>query len=94
MAQQRHIDLQLKDFGFSMKNIGTPSQMEYQTLFLNQLNSFMARIRWRAWHILNPSSKDVKETYGFNTTKAPPSDIAELKLFEENITSRSGDLVN
>ena len=75
-----------------MKNIGEPSRMEYQTLFLNQLNSFMARIRWRAWHILNPSSKDVKETYGFNTTKAPPSDIAELKLFEENMIKLASKL--
>ena len=86
MAQD-NIDLQLTktNFGYSMKNIGEPSKMEYLTLFLNQVHSFMGRIRWRAWHILNPSDANKKETFGFNTTKAPPSDIDELKVFEEKM---------
>ena len=59
--------------------------MEYLTLFVNQVHSFMGRLRWRAWHILNPSNAVEKETFGFKTQAAPPSNIEELKEFENNL---------
>ena len=44
----------------------------------------MTRVRWRAFHILYPSNREQKKTYGFNTTNPPPI-LPELSLFEEKM---------
>ena len=67
-----------------MKNIAEPSQKEYLFSFIKQVRSFVTRVRWRAFHILYPSNREQKKTYGFNTTNPPPI-LPELSLFEEKM---------
>ena len=39
---------------------------------------------WRAWHALNPDKNSGIETYGFNTTRAPPA-VPELREFQQDV---------
>ena len=50
-----HFDFEKKNFGYSLKNIGEPSKMQYYLALIDQTRKFVFRIRWRAFHILNPS---------------------------------------
>ena len=67
-----------------MKNISEPSQKEYLVSFIKQVRSLVTRVRWRAFHILYPSNRERKKTYGFNTIQPPPI-LPELSLFEEKM---------
>ena len=81
---QVHFNFEQTSFEYSLKNIAEPSQKEYKIAFINQVRSFVTRVRWRAFHILYPSNREKKKTYGFNTTKPPPI-LPELHLFEEKM---------
>ena len=71
--EQEHLDLQETDFGYSLKNILAPTQKEYIFALLGQVQSFMTRLRWKAFFILNPEEdSEDQETYGFRTQKRPP----------------------
>ena len=69
---------------YSLKNIPIPSRRHYQKILVSKVESFVRRIRWKLYHILNPSSKEALETFGFKTTNSPPQ-ISELKAFEEEL---------
>ena len=44
-------------------------------------------MRWKAFFFLNPSAQaEVRETYGFNSTKTPPN-VPEMKNFEDKMTN-------
>ena len=81
---QVHFDFEQTSFEYSLKNIAEPSQKEYLVTFIKQVRSLVTRVRWRAFHILYPSNREKKKTYGFNTIKPAPI-IPELKLFEEKM---------
>ena len=68
-------------FDYSLKNIAIPTQKDYLIELVSSVNTFIANLKWRCFHFLNPSNSNHKETYGFKTTTPPPS-IAELKQFE------------
>ena len=73
------------NFGYSMKNVPIPSEQEYKLEFLNSIHTFDTRMRWRAFHFLKPNlNKASKETFGLNTTKAPPS-VIELKPLQDGL---------
>ena len=55
---QDHLDLQETDFGYSMKNILIPTQKEYIFALLGQTQSFMNRLRWKTFFILNPGTAE------------------------------------
>jgi hypothetical protein len=43
-------------------------------------------MRWKALFFLNPSEqRERKETFGFNSTKPSPTNIKELKEFENKM---------
>ena len=66
--EQEHLDLQETDFGYSLKNILAPTQKEYIFALLGQVQSFMTRLRWKSFFILNPDeTPEDQETYGFRT---------------------------
>ena len=49
-------------------------------------------MRWRAFHFLNPNpTKSRKETFGLNTTEAPPP-IKELKSFQDGLANIAKNL--
>ena len=79
-----HFEFEKINFEYSLKNIGEPSKMQYLLALIDQTRKFVFRVRWRAFHILNPSRGNMKETFGFNTQKPAPK-LKELELFEEKM---------
>ena len=69
---------------YSRKNIPLPSREEYEFQFIEKSESLFTRMKWFAWHALNPGRESDINSYGFNTTKAAPS-IPELKEFELDV---------
>ena len=55
-----NIDLTRINYGYSMKYIPTPPRKEYLLAFLHMVNVFVGRVRWKAWHILNPGQQEQK----------------------------------
>ena len=80
----RHFNFEKTDFEYSLKNIAEPSKKQYLLALIDQTRKFVFRVRWKAFHILNPSRRDAKETFGFNTQKPAPK-LKELELFESNM---------
>ena len=72
-------------FDYSMKNVPIPSEKEFKLEFLHSVHTFSTRMQWRAFHFLNPNqTKNRKETFGLNTSKAPPP-IKELKALQDGL---------
>ena len=69
---------------YSNKNIPIPNRFEYKKQFMEKTEDLIKRMRWRAFHFLNPSNKENINTFGFRTTNHPPK-IPEMKQFEEEI---------
>ena len=68
-----------------MKNVPIPSEKQYKLEFLNSIDKFSIRMKWRAFHFLNPNAnKTTKRTFNFNTSKAPPV-IKDLKTFLDGL---------
>ena len=82
--EQEHSNLQVTDFGYSLKNILIPTQKEYIFALLGQVQSFMNRLGWKAFFILNPGTAEEKETFGFRTQKSPPT-IPKFDLLQGKI---------
>ena len=76
--------------GYSLKNIPTPPRNEYMELLIEKTDSFVRRMRWRAFHYLRRGEKndqdDASDDYfGFNTKVGAPH-VEELESFEEGLT--------
>ena len=72
------------NFNLSLKNIPIPTKTEYLSELISSVGIFVANLRWRSFHFLNPSNSDRKETFGFKTTEPAPG-VAELKDFENDM---------
>ena len=72
------------EFGYSMKNIGLPSQKEYLSQLTQSTEKFVRNLRWRAKFFLDPSTKPKKETYDFRSIRAAPQ-IKELEKLEDSL---------
>ena len=80
------------NFNYSMKCVPIPCEKEYKLQFLDSIHKLDTRMRWRAFHFLNPNSaKPRKETFGLNTTEAPPT-IKELKSFQDGLANIAKNL--
>ena len=71
------------NLGHSVKDIPVPSRKEYKKMMINSYLRFTRNMRWRVLHFLNPSRKQMKETFGFKSLKNPPV-IDELVDFEND----------
>ena len=67
---------------YSTKNIPIPSKLQNQRRMIEKRESFMRRMRWKLFAVLNPGMV-YKKTFGFNTTISPPQ-LKELELFESD----------
>ena len=75
-----------------MKNVPIPSEDEYKLELLHSIKTFSTRMQWRALHFLNPNlTKNSKETFGLNTSKAPPP-VKELKSLQDGLCDIAKDL--
>ena len=73
------------NLGYSTKNIPIPGKKDYLTRLISSAEKVIRSIRWKTFFFLNPNNKpDRKETFGFNSTRNPPS-IPELKEFEDEM---------
>lgn len=71
---------------YSTKNIPIAQPKEYMKCLLEKTESFLRRVRWKAYHFLNPRTSDAQteETFGFHTNNSPQP-IKELKEFEDRM---------
>ena len=75
------------NLNYSTKNIPTPTDKHYLKLLIEKVEDLIKRMRWKAWHFLNPKKTENncdKETYGFRTTRESPN-VPQLKHFEEDM---------
>ena len=71
------------NFVHSLKNIPIPSKDQYMKQLLGKTEDFIERLRWKAFFYLNPKAKpEVRETYGFKTTKNSPANQGTYKFRE------------
>lgn len=77
--------MEATSFSYSTKNIPIPSEQEYLRTIIRKTEEYCRRMRWKAFFYLKPKANTTtKETYGFNTKKAPPQ-VAELIPFENKL---------
>ena len=71
------------NFRYSLKNIPIPQNHQYMRCLVDKLNSFIRRLRWKAFYYNKAESEQVKN-YGFKSEKWPPQ-ISELSEFEADL---------
>ena len=72
------------NFGYSTKNIPIARPNEYLRCLIDKTESFLRRMRWKAFHFINSTVPTTKETFGFKTTNSPPP-IKELDALEDKM---------
>ena len=78
--------MELKNFGYSLKNIPLPNKKTYTKLMIEKTQSFLKRLRWKAFFFDNPSenSGDRKQNFRFKSEKCP-SQNKEILHFENDM---------
>ena len=77
------MNVQVKDFEYSTKNILLASKNAYLQVPSAKTESLIQRMHWKAFFFLNKNCNDTsKESYGFNLKRSPPH-AAELNGFED-----------
>ena len=71
-------------FNYSTKNIPVASTKDHSKQMIAKSEEFLRRVRWKAFHYLNPVTAAEKETFGFKTKNCPPT-IEETRPFEEGM---------
>ena len=72
-------------FEYSIKNIPIPSRKDYNRKLIEKTEHLCRRMCWKAYFYLHPEIRpQVKETYGFNSTRSPPQ-VQEPVRFEEKL---------
>ena len=75
------------NFNYSMKNIPIPSKNAYLKNLIFKLESFIKRIRWKAYFFDKPDKIDDAATvnnFGFKSVLTPPKN-EHLNAFEEDL---------
>ena len=76
--------MQRTSFSYSTKNIPVAPAAVYKKRMIEKTEQFLSRMRWKAFHYLNPLTAADKETFGFKTKNCPPV-VEEMKGFEEGM---------
>jgi len=74
-----------KNFGYSLKNIPIPSRNSYLKNLISKVDSFIHRIRWKAFFFDKNNGQSENNKYvnfGFASEKTPPQNPA-LTPFEK-----------
>ena len=75
------------NFGYSIKSIPIPSNQHYLKCLLEKLNSFIRRLRWKAYffdHHDEHAQNEDNNNYGFKSERTPPQ-INDLIDFEADL---------
>ena len=80
------MNYQVKDFGYSTKNIPLANKSKYLQTLIEKTQSLIHRMRWKAFFFLqnHDTTSNDKETYGFKSKRAPPGRV-------ENTDPQSAD---
>ena len=81
-----HPNMECVLFNDSTKNIPVTSKKEYMRQHIYKTKKFLHRMRWKAYHFLNPNQQTEKANFGFKTNNNFPLVIEELKEFEDAMT--------
>ena len=79
------MNYQVKDFGYSTKNIPLASKSRYLQTLIDKTQSPIHWMRWKAFFLQNhDTTSNDKETYSFKS-KRPPPHVSALDKFEDNM---------
>ena len=78
-------NMERTSFNYLTKNIPVASAKYYTKRLVVRTGEFRRRMRWKAFHFINPVTAADKETFGFKTRNSTPA-IEEIELFEEGMT--------
>ena len=76
-----------KNFGYSLKNIPMPSKSKYLKYMVEKVESFVRRLRWKAYHFCKEyreNGSDHCKNVGFKTVATPPQN-EDLNVFENGM---------
>ena len=77
--------MQLKNFGYSLKNIPIPSKNTYLKGLTDKVENFIRRIRWKAYFFDNQNEENAYvENFGIKSTNVPPRN-QWLIAFEDDL---------
>ena len=76
-------------YDYSHKNIAIPNREEYKIDLSNRMETFVNKLRWKAFFFFENDKIKKEEKYGFKSNKKAPA-IKELAAFESDFI----DLVN
>ena len=79
--------MDLKNFGYSLKNIPIPGQKTYMKDMMEMVEKFIKRVRWKAYFFEKQSNDENEGTdtnFGFKTDKTPPQN-ENLNAFEDDL---------
>lgn len=66
------MDLTKINLGYSLKNIPIPSSNDYMKCLLEKVESFIRRIRWKAFFYDHPDASGSDTNYNFRSERCPP----------------------
>ena len=72
------------NFGYLVKNIPCPDERNYKMKLLEQMESFVKRMRWKAIFFNSRKDTEMPENYGLKITKCPEQ-VKELIQFENDL---------
>ena len=80
--------MEIKNIGYSLKNILTLTESNYLKCLIEKTENFIRRLRWKAYHFCKDNSQPVNESaneyFGFKTsTTQPPNE--HLNAFENDL---------
>ena len=80
--------MEIKNFGYSLKNIPIPTKSNYLKCLTEKTENFIRRLRWKAYHFCQSNSQPVNESangyFGFKTLTTPPPN-EHLNAFENDL---------
>ena len=83
------------NLGYSTKNIPFPSEKNYKAKLIEQIESFIKRIRWKAIFFDTKDQRDGNEeipnNFGLKSSKCPPQ-VRELIPFENDLIQLAKDV--
>ena len=74
--------MQRTSFNYSTNNIPVAPAKVHTKRLIEKEEQFLSRMRWEAFHYLNPVTAAEKETLAFKTRNCQPV-VEEMKSFEE-----------
>ena len=80
------MNVEFQSINYSLKDIPILFQNNYLKALIQKTESFLKRLRWKAFFFDNHDSRNDKETYSFMSQRTPPQNPS-LAAFEDDMYS-------